>query len=249
MTVSIFSSSICFPVLRGLGSRYWSGILFLISLFKQVVTRGFVMAHRQSKSEKSHRNSSTPCVSMETASPSKISPPYGPGFISLPVKFGGDSRLEVFCGAAVWVRLDRNEDLVVEKKKLFSGTRSSCDPLLTTSQRQCKPTGLTKQLLNVPKNYSCSSSQPHLKTQNAQPTDCYSGSPRFLTVSSHFVPKSWLITRLSRSFYSTKRRDLGYHRFFPFLSCPPISTPESILYQKHVSLGCRFTLCLLFLTL
>lgn len=148
------------------------------------------MAHRQSKSEKSHRNSSTPCVSMETASPSKMSPSYGPGFITLPVKFGGDSRLEVLCGAAVCVRLDRYEDLVVERKKLFSGTRFSCDPLLTIPQRQCKPTGLTKQLPKVPKDHSCSSSQPHLKTQNVQPIDCYPGSSRFLTASSHFVPKS-----------------------------------------------------------
>lgn len=187
---------------------------------------------RQSKREKSHWKFSSPCVSTESAMPNKIASPYWPGFIMLPVQFGEGSRMEILCVAAVWIRVGRYEGLVVERKEFLSGASFSCDPLLTISQRRCKSIGRTQhhQLAKTqPQKKFCYSSQQPLKNQTAQPID----SPRFLASFSLslFVIGSWLMTRLLRSIHSTKRRDCGYHRFFPQLSNPPLLNPESPHYQ------------------
>lgn len=193
---------------------------------------------RQSKSEKSHWKFSSPCVSTESAMPNKITSPYRPGFITLPFRFGGGSRMEILCVAAVWIRVGRYEGLVVERKEFLSGASFSCDPLLTISQRRCKSIGRTQkpQLATTqPRKNFCYSSQQPLKNQNAQLIDCNLDSSRFLALFSFrfslFVTGSWLMTRLPRSIYSTKRRDCGYHRFFPQLSNPPLLNTESPHYQ------------------
>lgn len=144
---------------------------------------------RQSKSDKSHWNFSSPCVSMGTTSPNRVTPLYEPGFVTPPVQFRGVNRTVILRVATVWLRVGRYEGLVVEKKKLFSGASLSCDPLLTISQRHWKSIGRTQRLplaKTQPQKYSCSSSQLPLKTQTARPIDCNPGSLRFLALFSTF---------------------------------------------------------------
>lgn len=172
--------------------------------------------------------------------PNKITSPHWPGFITSPVQFGGGSRMEILCVAAVWIRVGRYEGLVVERKskEFFSGASFSCDPLLTISQRRCKSIGRTQHhplaRTQTPQKQFCSSSQQPLKNQTAQPIDCNLDSSRFFGLFhiSLSVIGSWLMTRLLRSIHSTKRRDCGYHRFFPQLSNPPLLNTESPHYQK-----------------
>jgi hypothetical protein len=117
-------------------------------------------------------------------------------------------RKEVFCSAAVAVLTGAYKGLVCEMGKSLSGARFLFRPLRTGSQRYCKPTRPYTEHLPVAtttrKSYNfCLSSQAYLKTHIAQYTN--------------FDPDS-------RTIYSTKRRDCGYHRCFPCLSNPPITT-------------------------
>lgn len=152
---------------------------------------------RRPKREKSHRNFSTTCVSIEASPPNGITRSYEPGFITSPVKFGGVSRMEILGVAAVSVLVGEYEGLVVERINLLSGARPSSSPLSTTPQRHWKPTGLTKQLplatTRQPHKLFCSSSQLSLKTPIARLIDCNPGSPRFLAFFFNFgFCLSWL---------------------------------------------------------